>query len=130
MRAPDRGTHRYTSSRRPVDILFTGIITKKVINSIRKDPLVGSLISLEDAAHELVSLYWNGAPVRDDQLLTLGIMGYHLNRCTSYLNITPEELRASGKSKVVTTSVQEVLEEYLKNHQNIGRKVEGRLVWV
>lgn len=83
-----------------------------------------------DAAHELVSLYWNGAPVRDDQLLTLGIMGYHLNSCTSYLNITPEELRASGKSKVVTTSVQEVLEEYLKNHQNIGRKVEGRLVWV
>jgi hypothetical protein len=31
---------------------------------------------------------------------------------------------------VVATSVPEVLEEYLKGHQNIGRKVEGRLTYL
>lgn len=47
-----------------------------------------------------------------------------------HLNITQEELLASGKSKVVTTSAQQVLEEFLRNNQNVSRKVEGRLVYL
>jgi 5'-nucleotidase len=68
--------------------------------------------------------------VEEGRSYTIGIMGYHVNNCTAYLSLTPDELRASGKTKVVTTSAQEVMEEYLRNHQNIGRRVEGRLVWV
>jgi 5'-nucleotidase len=83
-----------------------------------------------DNLRELESLTFNGRPLTDDQRLTLGVMGYHVNNCANYLNITEDELRASGNTKVVTTSAQEVLEEYLKNHQNIGRKVEGRLTWI
>jgi len=30
---------------------------------------------------------------------------------------------------VVSTSVLDILEEYLRNHQNITSKVEGRLVY-
>jgi len=36
---------------------------------------------------------------------------------------------ASGQGKVVSTSAQGALEEYLRNHQNISRKVKGRLVY-
>jgi 5'-nucleotidase len=36
---------------------------------------------------------------------------------------------ALGKNKVVTTSAQEVLEEFLRNNQNIDRKIEDRLVY-
>ncbi|MBC7294389.1 MAG: 5'-nucleotidase, partial [Thermoleophilia bacterium] len=32
--------------------------------------------------------------------------------------------------KVVSTSLRDVLEEYLRNHQNIDAHVEGRLVYV
>jgi len=32
-------------------------------------------------------------------------------------------------SRVVSTSVQDVLEEYLRNHQNIKPKLENRLVF-
>ena len=35
------------------DILFTGIITEKVIDSIAQDELIGTLISLEDASAEV-----------------------------------------------------------------------------
>jgi 5'-nucleotidase len=35
------------------DIMFIGIITDKVIDSVKKDPLIGSFISLEDASHEV-----------------------------------------------------------------------------
>jgi 5'-nucleotidase len=35
------------------DLMFIGILTDKVIDAVRKDKLVGSFISLEDAAHEV-----------------------------------------------------------------------------
>jgi 5'-nucleotidase/UDP-sugar diphosphatase len=83
-----------------------------------------------DGSRQLVGLTFDGQPVEDDGHFTIGIMGYHVNNCSSYLNISLDELRASGKTKVVTTSAQEVMEEYLKNNRNIGRKVEGRLKYV
>lgn len=80
--------------------------------------------------HKLVSLSVDGVPAENDRLYTLCLQGYHFNNCAAYLNITQEELLASGKSKVVTTSAQQVLEEFFKNNQNISRKVEGRLVYL
>jgi 5'-nucleotidase len=83
----------------------------------------------DDKEHELVSLDFNGEPVENDRLYSIGLVGYHLNNSIAYLNITNDELLMQGKSKVVATSVAEALEEYLKNHQNIGRSNEGRLIY-
>jgi len=52
-----------------------------------------------------------------------------LNNSKDYLDISNEELMESGKSKVITTSAQEVLLEYLRNHQNLDDKKEGRLIY-
>jgi 5'-nucleotidase/UDP-sugar diphosphatase len=82
-----------------------------------------------NAAHGLISLSFNGSPVDDEQNYTIGLIGYHILNSDAFLNITNDELLANGPSKVVATSVPEVLEEYLKGHQNIGRKVEGRLTY-
>ena len=83
-----------------------------------------------NAAHILISLSFNGSPVDDGQNYTIGLIGYHILNSAAFLNITNDELLANGPSKVVATSVPEVLEEYLKGHQNIGRKVEGRLTYL
>ena len=40
-------------SKAGFDILFTGIITEKVIDSIKNDKLVGSFVTLEDASQEV-----------------------------------------------------------------------------
>jgi 5'-nucleotidase len=53
-----------------------------------------------------------------------------VNNCALYLGITDKELRATGEAKVVTTSAQNVLEEWLRNHQNETRKIEGRLKFI
>jgi 5'-nucleotidase/UDP-sugar diphosphatase len=82
-----------------------------------------------DGAHKLVSLTFDGKPVEDDKLYTVGLIGYHIINCEPYFGVTQQELLAAGKSKVIATNVTDVLEEYLKGHQNIGRKVEGRLVY-
>ena len=35
------------------DIMFTGIITEKVLDSIKQDRLIGSFVSLEEASREV-----------------------------------------------------------------------------
>ncbi|HUS52364.1 MAG TPA: 5'-nucleotidase, partial [Candidatus Bathyarchaeia archaeon] len=82
-----------------------------------------------DKRHQLISLKINGQPVSDQKRYTLCLQGYHFKSAPAYLNITHEELLSSGQEKVVTTSAQQVLEEYLRHHQNLKRKVEGRLVF-
>ena len=81
-----------------------------------------------EAAHELVSLTFNGQPVADDCLYTVGLAGYHIIN-SQYLNVSNDDLLAAGLSKVIATNIVDVMEEYLKSHQNVGRKVEGRLLY-
>jgi 5'-nucleotidase/UDP-sugar diphosphatase len=75
----------------------------------------------------LDSLQINGSEVKNDKFYTLIIQGYHLKACQANLGISEKELLKSGKHKVVTTSAQDVLEEWLRSHQNESRKIEGRL---
>lgn len=83
-----------------------------------------------DSTGQLLSLTYNGSPVEDGREYSIGLTGYHIMNCQDYLNISPDELAGNGKAKTITTSIPEVLEEYLKNHQNAGCRVEGRLVYV
>ncbi|MBS7631298.1 bifunctional metallophosphatase/5'-nucleotidase [Candidatus Bathyarchaeota archaeon] len=82
-----------------------------------------------DEQHELVYLSVNGEEVKDNEDYSLCLQGFHFNNSKSYLGISQEELLRSGKRRVVSTSTQGVLEEYLRNNQNINSKVEGRLVY-
>jgi 5'-nucleotidase/UDP-sugar diphosphatase len=82
-----------------------------------------------DSERRLESLVVDGEPVSDSQLYTICLQGYHFNNSASYLSVSNEELLESGNSKVIATSAKQVLEEYLRNNQNISRRVEGRLVY-
>lgn len=82
-----------------------------------------------DKAKLLESLKIKDIEVENDQFYSLCIQNFHFKNSKSYLNITNEEFLASGKTKVVSTSAQEVFEEFLRNNQNIYREVEGRLIY-
>jgi 5'-nucleotidase len=71
----------------------------------------------------------NGAPVEDDTMYTVALQGYHAKNVKPYLGLDPEELTAGGPSRVVSTSAQTVLREWLAAHQNVRRKIEGRLLY-
>jgi len=83
-----------------------------------------------DGARQLLSLCFNGRQVEDEERFTIGIQGYHVRNSAAYLGVTQDELSRYCKAKIVATSLQDVLEEFLRNNQNIGRKIEGRLMWV
>ncbi|MDI7275692.1 MAG: 5'-nucleotidase C-terminal domain-containing protein, partial [Anaerolineae bacterium] len=82
-----------------------------------------------DAEHRLECLTVNGEPARPDGRYTVCLQGYHASSSADYLNISQEELAEIARPKVVSTSAQDVLLEFLRNNQNVSRKVEGRLVY-
>jgi 5'-nucleotidase/UDP-sugar diphosphatase len=83
-----------------------------------------------DALKQLTSLKIDSKEVSDTELYKVCMQGYHFKNSEANLNITSNELLESGKSKVVSTSAHNVLDEYLRCHQNISRVVEGRLTYL
>jgi len=83
----------------------------------------------DDRERRLESLAIDGRPVAEDRNYTVCLQGYHAKNSAAYLNITEAELLEAGQPKVVSTSAQDVLQEFLRNNQNVSRKVEGRLVY-
>ncbi len=82
-----------------------------------------------DAARDLEALAINGQPVEDPERYTICIQGYHYENSAPNIGLTNEELTTLEESRVVTTSARDVLEEYLRSHQNLNSKVEGRLTF-
>lgn len=82
-----------------------------------------------DSSSKLVSITVNDIPVADDQKYTITLQSFHFLNSKANLNITCDELMAMDGSKVVSTSAYQVLEEWLRNHQNSTRKLEGRMVY-
>ena len=82
-----------------------------------------------DATRNLETLTINGQSVKDGEHYTIGLQGYHYENAEANVGLSPEELTALQPSSVVTTSVLDVLEEYLRSHQNLSSRVEGRLTF-
>ena len=83
----------------------------------------------DDRKTALESLEVGGIPVDDARHYTLGLIGYHADNCLKNLNIAPGQLVLLGGTKIVATSTVSVLEEYLRAHPNLNRRIEGRLVF-
>ena len=78
---------------------------------------------------KLLSLTVNEEPVIDAQEYTITLQGYHIANSKANLDLSYEELTTWGAPKVVTTSTNQVLEEWLRHNQNITRKIEGRIIF-
>jgi 5'-nucleotidase len=83
-----------------------------------------------EGTKKIDSLLIKESQVEANELYTLCAQGYHIKNSERFLNISLNELTEDGNSRVISTSAQEVLEEYLRNNQNISKKVEGRLQYL
>lgn len=81
-----------------------------------------------DANNQLESLTVDGEIVQDDGQYNLCLEEYHFKNSAENLNVTYEEMTQLGTEKVLTTSIQNVVQEYFGSHQNINSHVEGRLI--
>lgn len=90
---------------------------------------VGIQAIYSESQARLLSLKKDKEDIKFDEFYTICLQGYHYKNSKTYLNISKEELELSGKTKVISTSAQEVIEEFLRNNQNTFRETEGRLVY-
>ena len=70
---------------------------------------------------------YEGRPLKDDDVLTIGLQEYHYKNFSEFFNFPLEELE-DGKGLVVTTSLFDVLEEYFTQAQLPDAQVEGRIL--
>ncbi len=90
----------------------------------------GVIAKYNESAGRLEELRVDGQPVQDDRLYTVGLQGYHAKNSQAFLNVSMDELRQAGRSRVVATCVQDLALEYLREHQNFREQVEGRLQYL
>lgn len=128
----DDSLNRFTVNGAKLKKIFTHFMRKDNRNGEGECYQVNKTVRAiyNDSAARLEKLEVNGKHVNDEQLYTVCMQGYHLNNCSAYLNISNEELTEEKNHKVVSTSAREVLEEYLRDRQNISCDVEGRLVYI
>jgi len=61
----------------------------------------------------ITELTFEGNPIEDERIFRVGIQGYHYKNSQDILGISEEELNANAPSKVLATSVMDVMEEKL-----------------
>jgi len=71
---------------------------------------------------------FRGLPVEENKIYTIGLQHFHYSSFEEFFSVPLEEVVKNGKPKIIATSTRTVLDEYLSVHQNLDRKVSGRLV--
>ncbi len=87
----------------------------------------GVKAAYDNAKHALESLTLNGQPVQDERQYTIAMQAYHYKNSEKNLGQSNDALNKIETYQVIATSTQDILEEYLRRHQNLKSEVEGRL---
>lgn len=128
----DDSLHRFSISGENLKQIFSHIMRSENLTGEGECYQVNSLVQAKYSSKNksLNTLEIHGKPVSDCENYTICMQGFHFNNCQEYLGISAEMLMLSGKHKVITTSAQDILEEYLRTHQNIISHIEGRLLYI
>ncbi len=128
----DDSLSRYVINGQQIRTIFGHIMRTENRNGEGECYQVNSKVKAvyDDKQHELVSLKIDETEVPPDRLCTVCLQGYHFKNSTANLNLSQEQLSQTCNPKMVSTSAQDVLEEYIRNNQNIKKQIEGRIVYL
>ncbi len=82
----------------------------------------------DQATHSLIRLNFEGKPVEDDQLFTVGLQDFHYRNLKDSFDLEYEEVEKEHPQREIATSCVQVLEEALQRGQHQNAKVEGRMI--
>ena len=90
---------------------------------------VSSALSIEYdmATHSFVRFDFEGEPIDENRIFTVGLQDYHFRNLKDSFDIDLEDLEKNHKHRAVATSCAQVIEEMLRIGQHQDAKVEGRL---
>jgi len=88
----------------------------------------GMRVVYNRTTHTFKEFIWCGEPVEDTRIYRIGLQHFHYNNLEDFFSVTYAEIAKNGKPRIISTSVQDILDEYLSVHHNLDRKVCGRLI--
>jgi len=89
----------------------------------------GIAVTYDKATHSFTKFDFMGQPVKDDDVVRVGLQEYHWINFDRFFDLPKAEL-VDGKGTVATTSIRDVLEEYLATTHRPTAQLEGRWVVV
>ena len=88
----------------------------------------GVRIVYRKSTHTIEELSFHGEPFEDDRFYLIALQNYHYNNFDQFFNVPLEEVKANMRPRVVATSVNNIIEEYLSVHPGLNARIEGRIV--
>ena len=88
----------------------------------------GLEIEYDQATHSFLKFNFEGEPVKDDQVFTVGLQHFHYLNMKDSFDITVNELRKNRRDRVISTSCTQVIEEALQVGQHQNAEGKGRLI--
>ena len=88
----------------------------------------GLYVEYDQAAHSFVRFEFEGEPVDDERVFSVGLQHFHYTNLKDSFDLTLDELRANHADRIVSTSCTQVIEEALLSTQHQNATGEGRLV--
>jgi 5'-nucleotidase len=88
----------------------------------------GLVVEYDQATHSFLRFEFEGEPVTDDRVFTLGLQNFHFLNVKNSFDITLDELKANHAFRTISTSCTQVIEEALLAGQHQNAKGEGRLI--
>ncbi len=88
----------------------------------------GFEIEYDRKTHSFTKFDYGQMPIEDDHIYTVGIQSYHYKNFETMFSVPMDEIVQNGKPRMVATNSQEILEEYLSEHQNLDRNAGDRLI--
>ncbi len=88
----------------------------------------GLLVEYDQASHSFLRFEFEGEPVDDEKVFTIGLQHFHFLNMDKSFDIRLEELEKNHKQRVVATSCTQIIEEALISGLHQNAKGEGRLI--
>lgn len=90
----------------------------------------GLKVVYDKAKREMLEFTFEGEAIADDRLLRVCIQKFHYLNFDEFFSVPLAEVAANKKPVVVSTSTNDILEEYFMAHQQLDRQLDGRLTLI
>ena len=88
----------------------------------------GVRIVYRKSTHTIETFEFRGEEIKDEQRLKIALQNYHYKNFNEFFGMDIEEVKKNMRPRVVATSVNNIVEEYMMTHEGLDAHVEGRLV--
>ena len=82
----------------------------------------------DEATHTLMKLDFEGKPVEEDRIYSIGLQDFHYRNLKDSFDLDPEETEKNRPKRDVATSCVQVIEEALQKGLHQNARIEGRIV--